>query len=281
MQSEHKTISMVSENIKIHVRKDFIDVDCNFVFRNKGKACRVKMGFPDVPWDGDGDDIYPLFFFYDSYVNGNKVPCAIEKDFEEQVIWHTKEVDFAPNSEVSVRDIYTVPAGLAPTSNDSMRRTFCYFLFTGASWEGKIQSVQIDIDFDKGVIDLPFRLKALGAQDNSGQLNNDSHTVEYETNLVPECREDRISFFAKDLEPSRDDTVVMTYGKTMDKAQTLGYFKKFVESYLSNFRTILNNKDRKPFEEALRTIKEEAREFNRKTICPLDPRLPKDRSNNL
>jgi hypothetical protein len=48
----HPSVTMQSEEINITVRNETVTADCRFVFRNDGKATKVRMGFPA---EGAGD----------------------------------------------------------------------------------------------------------------------------------------------------------------------------------------------------------------------------------
>ncbi|MEP6757329.1 MAG: hypothetical protein ABJA67_17630, partial [Chthonomonadales bacterium] len=43
----HPSVIMQSEIIRLNVKSEYVEVDCNFVFVNRGKKCTVRMGFPD------------------------------------------------------------------------------------------------------------------------------------------------------------------------------------------------------------------------------------------
>src|SRR4028118_808793 len=49
----HPSVAMASEVIVMTIDEEKVTVDCNFVFKNNGKATQVRMGFPD---EGQGED---------------------------------------------------------------------------------------------------------------------------------------------------------------------------------------------------------------------------------
>src|SRR5437868_13850348 len=53
MLGGHGSVSMQSELVRMKVGEKMVDVDCTFVFANPGKACTVRIGFPDQEYGGD------------------------------------------------------------------------------------------------------------------------------------------------------------------------------------------------------------------------------------
>ncbi|HOQ00374.1 MAG TPA: hypothetical protein PK604_06000 [Acetivibrio clariflavus] len=76
---EEKDIVMVSEDIYYEVEKGF--VECNFVFKNTGKAKDVLMGFP-AKMESDSDNaIEERLYFKDfkTYLDDTEIPVNTEK----------------------------------------------------------------------------------------------------------------------------------------------------------------------------------------------------------
>ncbi len=232
MKDEHETIAMKSEVVNITVRKKLISVECTFNFENSGPACSVKMGFPDVPLDAGDDKIYPMFFSYKSYVDGQEAPTKCEEDKEDSVFWHTQIVDFPARSTVSIKDIYTLPAGFSPTSKEGARRAFFYFLSTGASWKGPIESAVINVTFAPDVAQKP--LVVLGPRDKDSQNIASNNKVKYEASTVPTIKANRLTFTYTNIEPIHNDDLAFEFGKELSEKQAISLYLKVIDDFIHN-----------------------------------------------
>lgn len=135
MLAEHKTITMVSEVVKLTLHATRVDADCTFVFKNNGPACNVNTGFPDA-----GGSSYP-FLTFQSFVDGKPVATKLEADKDGWKHWRVKVVPFEKDGVRIVREVYTSEMGgglgkpIVAIAN--------YILRTGASWHGPIGSAKI------------------------------------------------------------------------------------------------------------------------------------------
>ena len=113
----HPSVSMQSEVINITIMDKKVSVDCEFVFKNEGDACTVRMGFPDVgegsydPDEESGEEVMKTppkttFKSFVSYVNGKQVATELIRAKEEGQYWHSKTVNFPAHSTVKIRDVY-------------------------------------------------------------------------------------------------------------------------------------------------------------------------------
>jgi hypothetical protein len=149
MLDSHPSVSMQSEVVKLVVHWNRVETEADFVFLNSGKACNVKMGFPDF---GLWAYAYPrkkpetMFTSFRSYVDGKpvKTVLVLGKGHGEQ--WQTKTVAFPANGKRIVREAYTTDLGGAAV--DKRPWAFvCYLLHTGASWKGNIGTATILVTF--------------------------------------------------------------------------------------------------------------------------------------
>ncbi len=150
----HKTIQMVSEIIRVDVWKDHEIVDCQFVFKNHGKATKARMGFPDrssgagnPEEEGRVDPPKGSFNWFNSWVDGKKVKTTIARGKELGDYWHVKYVPFADGQSVKVHDRYRVDTGFAMTPDNGNVREATYVVHTGASWKGKIGRSDVYVTF--------------------------------------------------------------------------------------------------------------------------------------
>lgn len=154
----HPSVSMQSEVIRMTVGPDKATVDCRFVFRNSGAACRVRMGFPDQARGADNPEEdseggpapktkpQSAFTSFRSYVDGHLVPTELIHGAHGGNWWHAKVVAFPAHRTVNVRDVYTVPLGGQIIDRGSMSQT-SYILHTGSSWHGPIGRSEVDVTF--------------------------------------------------------------------------------------------------------------------------------------
>lgn len=133
---------MQSEVVVLDIGPDSVKADCQFVFKNTGPACTIRMGFPDGDSASDYEDLKsaPLtsaFSSFQSWVDGKPAPTTLVrgKDFT----WHAKNVSFPANGIRRVREVYTVRLG----NNVGGNETAYYVLQTGASWRGPIGRMEV------------------------------------------------------------------------------------------------------------------------------------------
>ena len=139
--TQHPSVRMVSEDVRVKIGPEKIDVACRFIFRNEGKAADVRMGFPE---DHGGDS--SGFVYFRARVDG--IPVKVThvktkpKDMEDYREWWVKTVHFGAGQTRVVEDFY---GGRA--SGDSMGGTYAvYVLQTGRAWKGPIGHATIRMD---------------------------------------------------------------------------------------------------------------------------------------
>ncbi|MDF2440808.1 MAG: hypothetical protein JWN98_1792, partial [Abditibacteriota bacterium] len=157
------TISMQSEVVRIEIGRKTYRVRCDFVFRNKGAATTVRMGFPDNSLERGGDSNETLrsgFTNFRSWVDGRRVQTRLMRGAPDPnnlaTYWHTKAVRFPAHRTLRVRDEYTAGIGSELTF---MSRLASYTLHTGASWNGPIGRSEIIVTFGPHA-PLPLKVNA-------------------------------------------------------------------------------------------------------------------------
>ena len=160
----HPSVSMTSEKILLVVGDKDVRVECDFVFTNSGKACSVRMGFPDEgygsadPDEGrSSDDDFmksppqTTFTSFKSSVNGKPVATKLIRADKAGHYWHTKTVQFQANQVLKIRDVYTQPVGGGIAMVGGKTGTVAevgYILHTGASWHGLIGRSEVNVRFN-------------------------------------------------------------------------------------------------------------------------------------
>jgi len=154
----HPTVRMESELIKIWTDGQTVKADCQFVFKNSGPACEVKMGFPDAglgaddPYEGMGpEETKPVSALdnFLSWVDGKAIKTKLEVN-KERHTWHTKMVHFPAHSTVRVRDTYRSRCGggiFLHTKGEGSLKEVGYIVHTGASWKGTIGRTEVRFTF--------------------------------------------------------------------------------------------------------------------------------------
>jgi len=144
----HPSIVMESERVVVRLTREKAKVDCTFVFRNTGKATEVTMGFPESGWGGDSEP--DSFEEFQAWVDGK--PVAVKRvtgrDVEDGYqLWWTKTVAFDAGQTRTVRNIYRSGLGASVVAfAGGLESHFEYVLSTGASWKGKIGSVEVTVE---------------------------------------------------------------------------------------------------------------------------------------
>ncbi len=209
----HPSVRMVSEKVNIRLTDEDARVRCEFVFKNEGKACVVKMGFPDKGWSSGEGSTGKLSKFR-SWVDGKPVKCVYRKgntvkgqhsDEQRRTSWYVKDVPFAANQSRTVVDEYHSDLGASSSvmmTSYQTPRDFAYILQTGRNWKGPIGRAAITADISKVPTDYDIEWTPA-----SGVLV--SHTITWK--------------FAS-FEPSQDISINLThpYPKLNDK-ETQGY----------------------------------------------------------
>jgi hypothetical protein len=157
--SGHPSVTMQSEVVMMTIGKENVLVDCRFVFKNSGKKCSVRMGFPDRGEGGADPDesasgdwktnlAKSTFNWFKSYVDDQLVKTALIRGGGSGEFWHAKNVAFGAGQSRRVRDVYSVPVGgqIAPNGGGAFDET-SYILHTGKSWHGKIGRSEVIVKF--------------------------------------------------------------------------------------------------------------------------------------
>lgn len=154
-------IVMVSEDIKVDVKKGF--VECNFVFKNTGKEKDVLMGFP-AKMEDEGDNTMEENLYlndFKSFTGENEIPVQMEngvkpKDLKDSSYpfysaWYTFSVHFNEGETKTIKNTYSVKF----TAYSTGETRAGYILKTGAFWKDPIGHAKVT--FDLGDIE-PYRL---------------------------------------------------------------------------------------------------------------------------
>ena len=219
----HPTVSMQSEVVRMIIEPETVRVDCQFVFRNDGPACKVRMGFPDqgrdsmIPNDGEPQK-HPTgtFTSYSSYVDGVKSFTETIRGDQPNNVWHAKMVTFPAQAVRRVRDIYTVPLGGAIIERGSISDAY-YILHTGSSWHGVIGRAEVDVTFAPGTIPTPLVPTPLTvAPGNDAEKyawpTHPHGTIVYRGPSVPTIQGRTLRFVRVNFKPSYLDDVLLSFG---------------------------------------------------------------------
>lgn len=153
------TVRMVSEVVRVYLGSP-IRVECDFVFKNEGPACEVKMGFPNG-WCNDYDHDRPMkdppLMRFRSTVDGRSVKVrkswlppdkySIVDRFEIRQ-WFVKDVTFKRNQTRRVRNTYMVYSGYSGSWGNAEEFTQ-YVLATGSTWKPKVERSEVIVYADR------------------------------------------------------------------------------------------------------------------------------------
>lgn len=158
----HPSVRMQSEVVSIDTDGRRVHVVCDFVFKNTGKACDVRMGFPDEGYGADDPDEESdastvmktppktTMKYFKSWINGRATQTKLVRADEPGHYWHTKTVKFGANQTLRVRDEYEqdVTGGVQSYKEGSLTARYLGYIFhTGASWNGPIGKTTLRIKF--------------------------------------------------------------------------------------------------------------------------------------
>jgi hypothetical protein len=229
--SSHPSVSMTSEVIKMTVRGKDVLVDCSFVFKNSGKACTVRMGFPDVGVGANDPDEETdesalaktpprtTFKSFASYVNGAPVKTKLIRADQEGHYWHTKTVRFPARSVVRVRDVYRqlTGGGIAMIGKKGGNASqVAYILHTGSSWHGPIGRSEVDVTFETPVViqPQPVSLKAASGDQDGRSIKKalPPDSVVWKGPCAPTVSGKTLRFVRTNWRPKPSEDVELTYG---------------------------------------------------------------------
>lgn len=141
--TEHPSVSMVSEVVRVAIGKESATVNCTFVFKNNGPTCIVRMRFPDDSSTHDQDDKpSSVFDYFRSSIDGKRARVAYS---ESERGW-IKSVRFSRGQTWVIRDHYRVKHEILDLTSKA-RTAFGYTLSTGGTWRGDIERAEIRITF--------------------------------------------------------------------------------------------------------------------------------------
>jgi hypothetical protein len=147
MESEHGTVRLVREAIRMDVYPEYYDVNVEFVFKNEGVPVTVPMGFPE----SGGGDIGPAedfrnhsgFVGFATWVDGGRVKAqrvvTRAKDEWYEALW-LKRVRFGRGQTRRIRVRYRAPHGAAVGEGLSTS-----YDFTGGNWRDKVEQSTLTV----------------------------------------------------------------------------------------------------------------------------------------
>lgn len=219
----HPTVRMAKELIRMRIDENQVRVDCTFWMENRGKACDVRMGFPDEAYGADdpeeeGDAKVPPGSLenFRSTVNGREVPTEIVRGKSEggHAYWHAKVVRFAGGKTTVVRDTYTTTTGGSMTSHGTFMRAASYIVHSGSSWHGNIGETKIVVEF--AIPGMGKNLKTVKAS----SIKKDAHgglgpiprsTVAYSGIGAPTVKGTMLTFIRKNWRPTVKDDLELHF----------------------------------------------------------------------
>lgn len=143
--SANSQVSMKDEKITVHIMDDrgylYANVRVDYTLQNLTEASvTVNVGFPEVPSFGGSLQNFR------ATIDGNALPVVVEKGTldEEDALWHSYPLTFAPGQERHLVNTYTNPLPGGEGSR-GYHQEFTYILQTGASWAGDIGKADVEI----------------------------------------------------------------------------------------------------------------------------------------
>jgi hypothetical protein len=232
----HPTITMTSEKILLVVGEKAVRVECDFVFMNSGKACTVRMGFPDEgygafdPDEGNAEDnlmktpARTTFTSFKSYVNGKQVVTKLIRADKAGKYWHAKTVQFAAHQVLKVRDMYTqrIGGGIVNVGDKGgSAQEVGYVLHTGASWHGNIGRSEVTVRFETSAQPeslVPLALKDVAVKHLGDDLSPTNvqkapkGSIVWSGPCVPTVVGKSLTFVRANWKPSKKDDIDLYYG---------------------------------------------------------------------
>jgi len=228
----HPTVSMVSEVVQMTVGEEELKVDCSFLFRNNGPACKVRMGFPDRGYGALDPDFgeytedlmksppKTTFKSFRSWVDNQPVKTELIRSNKPGEYWHAKMVSFQANSEVRVRNVYTQEIG-GSVAVMGKKHAVCsevaYIVHTGSSWKGNIGRTEVIVTFRrKG---MRGRLQALPVKQVSDR--NSAFDIKWESvpintiicqgEWLPSVHGTTLKFLKRNWRPTHADDLSLVF----------------------------------------------------------------------
>ncbi len=211
--TQHPSVRMVSEVVKVVIGKKSSRVDCKFVFKNDGKACSVRMRFPDDSSTHDnGEKPASVFDFFQSSIDGKKTRV----DYSEHESGWIKTVAFGPGQTRIVEDHYRVPHEILDLVSRA-RTGFSYTLSTGGTWHGNIGRAEIRLSFSREA--RPRRIQLLDVNTIGSLDSNQAFWLRHSNAVVlaggpckPKLQGRTLIYIRKNFRPTESDDVHLYFG---------------------------------------------------------------------
>ncbi len=144
LMAEHPSVSLVEETIVFEPNLTDTAVTVDLQFHNTGEARTVQMGFPTLKLGGPG---YHFVRDFTVEADGAALPVTVQEDAQIELggrsrdcVWHLFEVPFGADADLAM----TVRYREHREHYWKMLRV-PYVLATGASWQGEIRSVDLEV----------------------------------------------------------------------------------------------------------------------------------------
>jgi len=224
IEGKHPTIRMVEELIHLRVGAETMYADCRFTFKNEGRVCIARIGFPD--YDSHGEIVGALsttFKSFSSFVDGKAVPTRLVRGKLGEA-WQVKNVRFESGQKRIIRNVYQIGLGKITLSGSSvlgkepMTNQTDYILGTGRTWKGTIGKTTVIVDFgSEARINSPIRAVRWPPEsqvDSSDFWILNRNTVCWSGPSAPRIvGKRRLIFERKNWEPSEtEDDIVIRFG---------------------------------------------------------------------
>jgi hypothetical protein len=156
--TEHASVSMENEYVKIDMLPDRYKVLAVFNFYNVGDSTSVSVGFPFTGKRTDLRRLDPDLFSFKTSVNGKEVSTEdidFDKDSRDPSddiyqYFKVKKVDFPAKSTTTSVVEYVAPYGHGFPANSWVS----YNYSTGRSWHGPIHKATFEINFSEDLMGL-------------------------------------------------------------------------------------------------------------------------------
>lgn len=251
------SVSMERETVRIKISDHLQEVECTFVFNNKGPACSLHVGFPDftnipdLSSEAAAAGLTPTFLTYHCEVDGKEcksklIPADDDYSGSDDVMrWHASVVQFPAHSKVTMRTDYSQLPDISPTDMKEPIQQFIkvtrYILQTAASWDGPVKQADIYVTFDKKIAPAPLKLVSLQEMNNSKARSSKAwwqkasdHTVCYSASARPIVNGQQLHLVLRNFHPTENDDLLLIYQR-MNIRQAINYasYVEKVEKRLS------------------------------------------------
>lgn len=154
LKSEHPTVRMVRETVRLNLHKGYYETTVDFTFVNEGAKTQVTMGFPERSLGLDGAKVDgPQIRGFLTTVDGKATPAQrIEsrRDRDEFLAYWTKQVPFGAGQTRQVRVRFRSPYG------GGIGGMQAGYDFTGGNWRGKVDESRLIVTRHDGAPKLSY-----------------------------------------------------------------------------------------------------------------------------